>query len=151
MELRPYQKKVVDAIGDENSIVTMPTGSGKTFVAAEFVLRGLKSRNNKHKEAISTNNEHEIRCTSALFLVPTCDLVTQQTRALKEWVGNFVVSDYFGGKSVPAIKFDVLVSTPQAFLVGTVQTSTFLVQHNTGNQNSRSCFFSSPDFAANRT
>ena len=99
MELRPYQKKVVDAIGDENSIVTMPTGSGKTFVAAEFVLRGLKSRNNKHKEAISTNNEHEIRCTSALFLVPTCDLVTQQTRALKEWVGNFVVSDYFGGKN----------------------------------------------------
>ena len=151
MELRPYQKKVVDAIGDENSIVTMPTGSGKTFVAAEFVLRGLKSRNNKDKEAIRTNNSHERRRTSALFLVPTCDLVTQQTRALKEWVGNFVVADYFGGRSVPAIKFDVLVSTPQAFLVGTVQTSTFLVKHNTGSQNSRSCFFSSPDFVANRT
>jgi superfamily II DNA or RNA helicase len=151
MELRPYQKKVVDAIGDENSIVTMPTGSGKTFVAAEFVLRGLKSRNSEHKEAISTNNENEIKCSSALFLVPTCDLVTQQTRALKEWVGTFVVADYFGGKSVPAIKFDVLVSTPQAFLVGTVQTSTFRVQYDTGNQNSRSCFYSSPDFAANRT
>jgi superfamily II DNA or RNA helicase len=144
MELRPYQKKVVDAIGDENSIVTMPTGSGKTFVAAEFVLRGLKSRNSEHKEAISTNNENEIKCSSALFLVPTCDLVTQQTRALKEWVGTFVVADYFGGKSVPAIKFDVL-------LVCTVQTSTFRVQYDTGNQNSRSCFYSSPDFAANRT
>jgi superfamily II DNA or RNA helicase len=117
MKLRPYQKKVVDAIGDENSIVTMPTGSGKTYVAAELVLRGLKLR----------NSVHERRCTSALFLVPTCDLVTQQKRALKEWVGNFVVADYFGGKSVPAIKFDVLVSTPQAFLVGTFQTSMFRV------------------------
>jgi len=125
MELRPYQKNVVDAIGNENAIVKLPTGSGKTFVAAEFVLRGLKLRNSRAAaiEATSPNIAHETRCTSALFLVPTCDLVTQQKRALKEWVSNFVIADYFGGRTVPVIKFDVLVSTPQAFLVGNINVA----------------------------
>jgi superfamily II DNA or RNA helicase len=119
MELRPYQKNVVDAIGDENAIVKMPTGSGKTFVAAEFVLRGLKLRNEAAPDREGgINIEVGRRCTAALFLVPTCDLVIQQQVALREWVGNFVVADYFGGRPVPMIKFDVLVSTPQAFLVG---------------------------------
>ena len=31
MELREYQRKVVDEIGVQNAIVKMPTGSGKTF------------------------------------------------------------------------------------------------------------------------
>lgn len=120
MELRPYQKNVVDAIGDENAIVKMATGSGKTFVAAEFILRGLKLRDGAAPDGErGINIALERRCTSALFLVPTCDLVTQQQAALKEWVGTFVVADYFGGRPVPMIKFDVLVSTPQAFLVGT--------------------------------
>ena len=71
MELRPYQEKVVNEIGYENAIVKMPTGSGKTFVAAEFLLRRLIKRD---IDAIAR---------SALFLVPTCDLVTQQTKAIK--------------------------------------------------------------------
>ena len=44
MKLRPYQEKVVNEIGNENAIVKMPTGSGKTFVAAEFLLRNLIKR-----------------------------------------------------------------------------------------------------------
>ena len=104
MELRPYQEKVVNEIGYENAIVKMPTGSGKTFVAAEFLLRRLIKRD---IDAIAR---------SALFLVPTCDLVTQQTKAIKEWVSTgYTIADYFGGKVVPSA-FDVLVSTPQAFL-----------------------------------
>jgi ERCC4-related helicase len=104
MKLRPYQEKVVNEIGNENAIVKMPTGSGKTFVAAEFLLRSLIKRG---RDAIAR---------SALFLVPTCDLVTQQTKAIKEWVGTeIIIADYFGGKVVPSA-FDVLVSTPQAFL-----------------------------------
>jgi len=62
--LRQYQKKVVDDIRDENAIVKMPTGSGKTFVAAEFISRGLR------KIKGTTNRK------AALFLAPTCDLVT---------------------------------------------------------------------------
>ncbi|KAL7541307.1 hypothetical protein ACHAXR_010799 [Thalassiosira sp. AJA248-18] len=115
MELRPYQKKVVEAIGEENAIVKMPTGSGKTFVAAEFVLRGLKE-----SRKINENAQEESTSTqAALFLVPTCDLVTQQKRALKRWISDyypFHIAEYFGGRTVPATKFDVLVSTPQAFL-----------------------------------
>lgn len=115
LELRPYQKKVVDAIGNENAIVKMPTGSGKTFVAAEFVLRDL-NKSTQSDTSSSTDASNERTGTAALFLVPTCDLVSQQKRALKAWIGDYNVEEYFGGKTVPTAKFDVLVSTPQAFL-----------------------------------
>ena len=111
MQLREYQKNVVDAIGEENAIVKMPTGSGKTFVAAEFVLRGLqKSRNT----TVIQSREN----TAALFLVPTCDLASQQQKALRKWLGDdYEVAEYFGRKLAPRARFDVLVSTPRAFLV----------------------------------
>jgi len=112
MELRPYQTKVVNAIGDQNVIVKMPTGSGKTFVAAEFVLRGL----NKLRKREESSQEATLCERAALFLVPTCDLVTQQKIALKKWVGDYNVAEYHGRKAIPTAKFDVLVSTPQAFL-----------------------------------
>ncbi|KAL7551208.1 hypothetical protein ACHAWF_014400 [Thalassiosira exigua] len=119
MELRPYQKKVVDAIGCENAIVKMPTGSGKTFVAAEFVLRGLQSvriiKGNETEDPTKADIQGR-NGTAALFLVPTCDLASQQKRALKKWVGNYVVAEYFGRRAIPESSFDVLVSTPQAFL-----------------------------------
>ena len=86
-------------------------------MAAEFVLRGLtRIRKSQQEGAISeTANRNGI---AALFLVPTCDLVTQQKRALEHWIGNgYDVAHYFGGQAIPMAKFDVLVSTPQAFLV----------------------------------
>ena len=56
--------------------------------------------------------------SAALFFVPTVDLVSQQKKALKLWIGDdYEVADYYGGKAVPSTRFDVLVSTPQAFLV----------------------------------
>lgn len=60
MELRAYQRRVADEVCSRNVIVKMPTGSGKTLVASECILRTLKLRNGR-----------------ALFLVPTCDLVEQ--------------------------------------------------------------------------
>lgn len=89
-----------------------PHRSGKTFVAAEFVLQGLNKLREGEEAWTKGRNG-----AAALFLVPTCDLVTQQKRALKAWVGDFSVAEYFGGKAIPKTKFDVLVSTPQAFLV----------------------------------
>ena len=111
MQLRPYQQKVVDEIGKENALIKMPTGSGKTFVAAEFVLRGIISSKKRQYEYDTQTT------TAALFLVPTCDLVMQQSRALQHWIGDYEVAEYFGGQSIPSPNFNVLVSTPQAFLV----------------------------------
>lgn len=101
LQLRKYQKDIVDAIGNENAIIKMPTGSGKTFIAAEFIKR----------------HRCEGSRRAALFLVPACDLVGQQKRALKDWIGECDVAEYMGGATCPGRSFDVLVSTPQAFLV----------------------------------
>jgi len=109
MQLRKYQKDVVDAIGNDNAIIKMPTGSGKTFVAAEFIRRGKQCDEGKLKL--------ETRRRAALFLVPACDLVAQQKKALKAWIKDCDVAEYMGGISSPTTRFDVLVSTPQAFLV----------------------------------
>ena len=60
--LRPYQARVVNSIGSANAIVKMPTGSGKTLVAAELMKRHLQQHPG----------------LACLFLVPTQDLVDQQ-------------------------------------------------------------------------
>jgi ERCC4-related helicase len=94
---------VVNTIGEENAIVKMPTGSGKTLVAAEIIKRRLADGHSKQKKA--------------LFLVPTCDLVEQQAAALRAWTDRRV-AEYKGGAVPPASAddFDILVSTPMAFL-----------------------------------
>ncbi len=109
MKLRKYQEDVVDAIGNEHVIIKMPTGSGKTFVAAEFIRRGRQYSGGKL--------EMGPRRRAVLFLVPACDLVTQQKKALKTWIKDCDVAEYMGGVSPPTTRFEVLVSTPQAFLV----------------------------------
>lgn len=62
LKLRPYQEKVVKDIGKENAIVKMPTGSGKTFVAAEFIRRSLLTERQTMPETSSSNKKR-----SALF------------------------------------------------------------------------------------
>eukprot|EP01082_Thalassiosira_pseudonana_P009278 g8229.t1 g8229 contig29:45842-48019(-) len=143
LHLRPYQKAVVDAIGNQNAIVKMPTGSGKTFVAAEFIRRDLMIRNQIAKSrrqqqdtdsatvatastASSSENWSQVSSNSsqptseemtALFLVPTCNLVSQQANTVRAWIGNgYEVTEYRGGMTSPTKRFDVLVSTPQSFL-----------------------------------
>lgn len=98
--LRAYQEQAVKDISDKNSVVVMPTGSGKTLVAAECLKIRLSNMCNSKK---------------GLFLVPTCDLVTQQAEVLKDWT-KLRAKEFMGGMAIPPIsEFDILVSTPDAF------------------------------------
>lgn len=109
MELRPYQVRVANDIGERNTIVKMPTGSGKTLVAAEVMKNCLEKYSIK----------------KGLFLVPTCDLVSQQAKVLQEWTKRRI-SEYMGNKKVPSINsFDILVSTPEAFRLLQIRDNSF--------------------------
>jgi ERCC4-related helicase len=99
--LRPYQTRMVGEVGRRNVIVKMPTGSGKTLVAAECM-----------RLALLRCGDSESR--RAVFLVPARDLVEQQARAVRGWCSELRVDEYMSTLAVPAA-FDVLVSTPEAF------------------------------------
>lgn len=93
IHLRPYQSRIVkEFLHHGNSVVVLPTGAGKTLIAAE-ALRELG--------------------LPAIFFVPTCLLVEQQAAALREWTG-LRVGEYMGGMKVPQA-FDILVATPKSF------------------------------------
>jgi ERCC4-related helicase len=105
MQLRSYQLRVVKEIDIphkwKNAIVKMPTGSGKTFVAAECIRRCLQNPENCSRRA--------------LFLVPTCDLVAQQAEALRQWCAGMQVGEHMGSTSAPTPEKTIVVSTPEAF------------------------------------
>lgn len=92
MQLRDYQARIAAECERANTIAILPTGSGKTLIAAEVIKR---------------------LGPPALFLVPTCLLVKQQAIALRAWTG-LRVAEYKGGMALPR-SFDVLVSTPESF------------------------------------
>lgn len=94
MALRNYQKRIADVAMRTNTIVLLPTGAGKTFIAAEVISRigGL-----------------------ALFFVPTIPLVSQQAAALRSRPNMPNVEEFHGEKPVPHNDFSVLVTTPKAF------------------------------------
>eukprot|EP00977_Amphora_coffeiformis_P023728 scaffold14064_cov177-Amphora_coffeaeformis.AAC.5 len=100
--LRIYQRRIVDAIGETNAIVKMPTGSGKTVVAAQLVASHLQQRN-----------------SCSLFFVPTQDLVEQQALVIERWCPAACVLRFTGGMTDPQIvdaSTSCLVATPKAFL-----------------------------------
>jgi ERCC4-related helicase len=97
--LRAYQHRIVQTIMQENTIVLLPTGSGKTLIAAEAIAQTFAQSKNAR----------------AVMFVPTIALVAQQARALREWLGSACrVGEFHGEKTLPLV-FDVLVSTPKAF------------------------------------
>ncbi|CAM9426372.1 unnamed protein product, partial [Laminaria digitata] len=110
LRLRDYQLRIVRACEEANTVVVLPTGSGKTLIAAELIKRRVQPG------------------SPALFLVPTCLLVDQQAKALHSWTGLNVVK-YRGGMSLPS-SFDVLVATPEAFRIA---------QRDAAGENSDSC------------
>ena len=93
-ELRAYQRRIVASILEKNTVVLLPTGAGKTLIAAECA---------------------KIMGGKTLFLVPTCILVEQQADAIRKWTG-LKVAEFMSGKSRAVLKaFDVLVATPEFF------------------------------------
>jgi superfamily II DNA or RNA helicase len=94
--LRGYQERMVETVKNDNTIVLLPTGAGKTWIAAEALVH---------------------IGTPAVFFVPTIPLVAQQAAALRERPNMPTVGEYHGDiKTVPT-DFDVLVTTPKAFEV----------------------------------
>jgi len=102
VQLRPYQTRMVQEVGRRNVIVKMPTGSGKTLVAAECMRLALQ------------RGSSDGDCRHAVFLVPTRDLVEQQARAVRGWCAELRVKEFMSNLAVPD-SFDVLVATPDAF------------------------------------
>ena len=91
--LRNYQLRIVHSCMRANTVVLLPTGAGKTLIAAEAILRMQKK---------------------ALFLVPTIPLVAQQATALRSCPGMLHVGEYHGELDVPR-GVHILVTTPKAF------------------------------------
>lgn len=90
---REYQSAIASECVRANTLVVLPTGAGKTIIAAEVIKR--------HRP-------------SALFLVPTRNLVDQQAKALRSWTG-FEVVRCKGGDDLPHLPFEVVVATPEVF------------------------------------
>ena len=95
LTLRPYQVRIIASAAECNTLVVLPTGAGKTVIAAEVMRRAG---------------------FPAVFLVPTVLLARQQAAALSAWLRGAApaVRVLQGGTPLPAA-FDVLVATPAAF------------------------------------
>lgn len=101
VKLRGYQSRMVEKAMSGNTIVMLPTGSGKTLIAAEAVRRVLEGRGSDAK---------------CLFLVPKVVLVQQQAAEIRNWLGQRTsVGEFHGELSLPEA-FDVLVATPDKLL-----------------------------------
>ena len=97
--LRRYQQEALDLVAQRSMIVVLPTGSGKTLIAAKAT---------------------QLSCTTTrkptLLLVPTTRLVDQQQRAFACDTG-LRVERFRGGLAVPCPGiFHALVATPDAAL-----------------------------------
>lgn len=96
--LRGYQKQALHKIIHDSTIVVLPTGAGKTLIAAAAAAHFI-----------------EASAKPALFLVPTILLVEQQARAMADETG-LSVARYHGQLRMPLRNFNILVCTPAAFL-----------------------------------
>ncbi len=103
---RAYQERIARECLNRNAIVVLPTGAGKTFIASMVI-----------KTAVQTSKK------KAVFLVPTCMLVKQQSAALERET-RLRIGQYHGGLTFPT-DYDVLVSTPSAFFARDLPWDTF--------------------------
>ena len=93
-------------------IVVLPTGSGKTLIASAVAALDLEME--KHEKG----EKEPSKMRKVLFLVPTCLLVQQSARAMREAMRtSILVAEFQGGSAVPSSSsFHILVSTPSAYL-----------------------------------
>ncbi|KAG5175571.1 hypothetical protein JKP88DRAFT_337642 [Tribonema minus] len=96
-ELRGYQERICMDMAKGNHLVVLPTGAGKTLVAAECIAAELWKQPTKR----------------ALFLVPTRNLVHQQAQVIEGETG-LDVAELKGGNAL-RIGCRVLVATPGAY------------------------------------
>mmetsp|Transcript_87212 Transcript_87212/g.182516 ORF Transcript_87212/g.182516 Transcript_87212/m.182516 type:complete len:833 (-) Transcript_87212:565-3063(-) len=105
-ELRPYQKECVQRILQGNTIVNMPTGTGKTLVAVKAI-------------------DHFRKTGKALFLVPTRALVSQQAQYVRDNAAEPILVKELSGAATDnmsgedwkkaVVNNDVLVGTAEVF------------------------------------
>ena len=69
VESRQYQINIAKSASNDNSLIVLPTGLGKTIVALIIIAKELKKENNK-----------------ILFLAPTKPLVIQHSQFLKQFL-----------------------------------------------------------------
>jgi len=103
IEHREYQVNIAKSAANENTLVVLPTGLGKTIIALNLIALELNKKNNK-----------------ILFLAPTKPLVLQHTQFLKQYLTiekeSIVV---FTGEISPKKRKEkwlnsrIIVSTPQ--------------------------------------
>jgi ERCC4-related helicase len=72
--MRKYQKRIVKKVGRDNALIVLPTGAGKTRIAAEIIVRAACTK----------------KGMMALFLVPTTLLVRQQCESLRRDTNRLV-------------------------------------------------------------
>ncbi len=104
IEKRQYQINIAESAKNENTLVVLPTGMGKTIIALILIAEHIK--NNKNDKI--------------LFLSPTKPLVNQHTSFLKEFLSiNEEEIAIFTGEISPKKREDlwnkrrIIVSTPQ--------------------------------------
>lgn len=125
LELRDYQKVVVQAALERNTLAVLPTGSGKTLIATHIIANRLKMI---HQRSFADISKRLI-----VFLAPTKILVGQQHRYLSSHLNieNVKILSFTGettfidGKSLQYLnqngwteqlkEIDILVMTPQIF------------------------------------
>jgi ERCC4-related helicase len=102
-QLYDYQRRIITQVSSVNSIVMIPTGTGKTRIAGEVI--SIMERKSRERGSDFT----------ALFVVPKRPLVEQQAEELRAWT-KLDVRGFHGGLSLPS-QFQILVTTPKAFLM----------------------------------
>jgi Fanconi anemia group M protein len=101
-KLRLYQESILGTASAKNTLAVLPTGLGKTAIAAMLI---------KHRLSLYPKSK-------VVFLAPTKPLVEQHERTLKEFLGGAIS---FSGSIPPSKRVElwesnnVFVSTPQGF------------------------------------
>ncbi|KNC78632.1 hypothetical protein SARC_08940, partial [Sphaeroforma arctica JP610] len=101
-QLRGYQERIVAEASERNSIVVLPTGTGKTLIACALILHLMRTRSAR----------------KTLFIVPTIALMDQQAAVIARETGLGVIT-MGGGRQPTRLSLknaDVVVALPAAFM-----------------------------------
>ncbi|XP_070496244.1 endoribonuclease Dcr-2 isoform X2 [Chironomus tepperi] len=118
---REYQRNIIDVCISRNSIVYLPTGAGKTYIAIQVI----KHFSDSLKQTYSDGGKR------SFFLVNTVALAKQQTERIKDLMpfnvavltGENNVDDYCADEWLDILnKHEILVMTAQCFYDAVART-----------------------------